>query len=51
MLQKATFKDYIESASYIRDRLPGQPDIAIILGSGLGGFADTPNKLLLSCAY
>ena len=41
MVQKAEFKDYIESASYIRSLLPSQPDIAIILGSGLGGFADT----------
>ncbi|MBR6708659.1 MAG: purine-nucleoside phosphorylase [Clostridia bacterium] len=41
MIEKAGFKDYIESASYIRSKLPAQPDIAIILGSGLGGFADT----------
>ena len=37
---KAEFSDYKESAEYIRARLEAKPDIAIILGSGLGGFAD-----------
>ena len=41
---KAEFSDYKESAEYIRAklgaRLGAKPDIAIILGSGLGGFAD-----------
>nr|MBQ4317894.1 purine-nucleoside phosphorylase [Clostridia bacterium] len=41
MVTKATFNDYIESASYIKSMIPALPDIAIILGSGLGGFADT----------
>ncbi len=28
------------AAEYLRDRLPGQPDIGLILGTGLGGFAN-----------
>ncbi len=38
--QKATYAQYEESAAYLRAKLPGIPKIAIILGSGLGGFAD-----------
>lgn len=38
--QKATYTQYAESAAYLRAKLPDIPKIAIILGSGLGGFAD-----------
>ena len=41
---KAEFSDYKESAVYIRAKLEAKleakPDTAIILGSGLGSFAD-----------
>lgn len=40
MIVKAEYKHYIESADYIKQRIGSQPDIAIILGSGLGDFAD-----------
>ena len=39
-LEKAEFSDYRESADYIREKIKASPDIAIILGSGLGEFAD-----------
>ena len=29
-----------EAVEYLRDRFPAPPDVAIVLGSGLGGFAD-----------
>lgn len=29
-----------EAAAWLRARLPGEPDVAIVLGSGLGDFAD-----------
>lgn len=31
---------YEDAARYIRDRLPGVPKVGIVLGSGLGGFAE-----------
>jgi len=34
------YEDYIKSAEYIREKLPKIPDAAVILGSGLGGYAD-----------
>ena len=37
---KSEFSDYRESADYIRAKINAAPDIAIILGSGLGEFAD-----------
>ncbi|MCI8387510.1 MAG: purine-nucleoside phosphorylase [Clostridiales bacterium] len=38
---KAVFQDYKDSAAYISEKIGGvKPDIAIILGSGLGGYAD-----------
>ena len=37
---KAEYKNYVESADYIRNRIGEQPDLVIILGSGLGTFAD-----------
>ena len=40
MIEKAEYRHYEESADYIRSKINGQPDIAIILGSGLGSFAD-----------
>ena len=41
MTDKAVFSDYRESADFISERIGGRtPDVAIILGSGLGGFAD-----------
>ena len=39
-MQKATFNDYKESAAYIAERIGTTPDIAVILGSGLGEFAE-----------
>ena len=39
MIDKASFSDYRESADYILSRI-GKPDVALILGSGLGDFAD-----------
>ena len=29
-----------EAAEYLRARLPARPDLALVLGSGLGGLAD-----------
>lgn len=40
-MQKAVFSDYRESADCISERIGGEkPDAALILGSGLGDFAD-----------
>ena len=39
-MEKAVYEDYLESADYIKSRLPDIPDTAIILGSGLGSYAD-----------
>jgi purine-nucleoside phosphorylase len=39
-MSKAVFNDYKESADYISARISGKPDIAVILGSGLGEFAE-----------
>ncbi len=39
--KKATVEAYRESAGYISGVIKEKPDIAIILGSGLGEFADT----------
>lgn len=39
-MDKATYKDYCESAEYIRGIIKDTPDFAVILGSGLGEFAD-----------
>ncbi len=42
MYTKAVYSDYVESADYIKSKIGGiVPDIAIILGSGLGDFADS----------
>lgn len=40
MYKKAELGAYVESANYIKARSGGTADIAVILGSGLGGFAD-----------
>lgn len=40
MEEKARFSDYRESADFILSRIRETPDVAIILGSGLGDFAD-----------
>ncbi len=41
MTEKATFADYKASADYISSLIGGEtPDVAVILGSGLGGYAD-----------
>ena len=37
---KYTYEDYKKSADYIKEKLPEIPDTAIILGSGLGGYAE-----------
>ncbi len=39
-MQKAVYNDYKESAAYIAEKIGCKPDIAVILGSGLGEFAD-----------
>ncbi len=39
-MTKALFSDYKQSADYISSIIGEKPDIAIILGSGLGEFAD-----------
>ncbi|MBQ8276080.1 MAG: purine-nucleoside phosphorylase [Clostridia bacterium] len=39
--EKATIEQYRESAEYLRGRIGRTPDIAVVLGSGLGAFADT----------
>lgn len=31
---------YLQTKRYLEERLPGRPSLAIVLGSGLGGFAD-----------
>lgn len=35
-----TYANAIEAAEYIRSKYEGEPKIAVVLGSGLGGFAD-----------
>jgi purine-nucleoside phosphorylase len=37
---KYKYEDYKKSADYIKGKLPEIPDTAVILGSGLGGYAD-----------
>ncbi len=39
-MTKATYSDYRESADYIREIIKETPDIAVILGSGLGAFCE-----------
>ncbi len=39
-MTKAVYNDYRESAAYISERIGATPDIAVILGSGLGEFAE-----------
>lgn len=39
-MTKAVYNDYRESAAYISERIGVTPDIAVILGSGLGEFAE-----------
>ena len=40
MTEKASYASYQESAAYIKNRLGTVPETAIILGSGLGDYAD-----------
>ena len=40
MSLKYKYEDYKKSADYIREKLPELPDAAVILGSGLGSYAD-----------
>jgi len=37
---KYKYEDYKKSADFIKEKLPQIPDAAVILGSGLGGYAD-----------
>jgi purine-nucleoside phosphorylase len=37
---KYKYEDYKKSADYIKQKLPQIPDTAVILGSGLGGYAE-----------
>lgn len=39
-MSKAVYNDYKESASYIAKKIGATPDVAVILGSGLGEFAE-----------
>ena len=41
MGKKYNYEDYKKSAEFIRGRLPKIPEAAVILGSGLGSYADT----------
>lgn len=41
MFEKAGIEQYRESADYIREKIDAVPDVAVILGSGLGALADT----------
>lgn len=47
MYKKAELGAYIESANYIKTKIGGTADIAVILGSGLGAFADTVNDKIV----
>ena len=38
---KYRYEDYKKSADFIREKLPEIPDVAVILGSGLGGYAES----------
>ncbi len=40
MEMKAKYEQYAESAEYIRKKIGGGADCAVILGTGLGGYAD-----------
>ena len=40
MSKKYKYEDYKKSAEFIKEKLPKIPDTAVILGSGLGGYAD-----------
>ena len=40
MSVKYKYEDYKKSADFIKQKLPEIPDAAVILGSGLGGYAD-----------
>lgn len=40
MSMKYKYEDYKKSAEFIKEKLPKIPDTAVILGSGLGGYAD-----------
>lgn len=44
MNKKRDYADYVSSAEYIRDKAGCDHEIAVILGSGLGGFADLLNN-------
>lgn len=45
---KAEYKNYVESADYIREKIGGRiPDAAIILGSGLGEHADRIERAIV----
>ncbi len=41
MIEKATITEYRESAEWLRERIGAVPDVAVVLGSGLGALADT----------
>jgi len=40
MVNKAELASYIESANYIKDKIGTVPSVAIVLGSGLGDYAE-----------
>lgn len=48
MTEKAKYEQYKESAEFIRKKIGGAvPDIAVILGSGLGGIAEAPDNRIV----
>lgn len=40
MIKEITYKELQEACAYVQTRLPYQPEVALVLGSGLGEFAD-----------
>lgn len=40
MKKEITYKELQEACAYVQTRLPYQPEVALVLGSGLGEFAD-----------
>ena len=50
MQQQSISQAVAEAAEYLRARLPGTPDLALVLGSGLGELADEIESPVFCCA-